>query len=83
MIKSATFFFLHVAAVFDLIPTTMLVMALEFIETTKPLSALSTAVATDLLVDIADVTDIVCPALEGTSADPAHECRDSQVATRV
>lgn len=61
----------------------MLVMALELIETSKPLSALGTAVATDLLVDIANVADIVCPALEGTSTDPAHESRDSQVATGV
>jgi len=74
---------LVVATLFDIIPATMLIMALQLIEASKPLSALSTAVTTDLLVNIADVADIVCAALEGPSTDAAQECRHLQVATRM
>lgn len=59
--------------------TTTLVVSLQFVQTSKALSALGTAVASNFLVHIANVTHIVRSAFEGATADATQKCRHFQV----
>lgn len=59
--------------------TAPLVVSLEFIQTSKALAALGTAVASNFLVHIADVAHIVGSALEGAATNATQKCRHFQV----
>lgn len=59
------------------------IMALQLVQPSKAFTALSTAIATNLLVNIPDMANVICPALERPSADTTDKCWDLQMATRV
>src|SRR5690554_4366875 len=59
------------------------VMALQLVETAKPFATLAATVTSNLLMNIADMAYIICPALEWPSADTTKECWHLQVASRM